>query len=204
MDRSELERDALLAISLRERKKRATREALSAAALELGISRGLENVRVEDIAARASVSPRTYNNYFASREEAMCAIGARRAAELKAHLLARPAHEPITRAVIESIVAISAHPTPFERRGMQFVASTPQLKGEYLKMTVVIERALAEGVTERIAADPADMYPRVLAACCSGAVRVATDTWLDPENVVPLEALLREALTQAISGGAPC
>jgi hypothetical protein len=38
---------------LRERKKRATREALSRAALHLAIERGLDNVLVEDIAAEA-------------------------------------------------------------------------------------------------------------------------------------------------------
>jgi AcrR family transcriptional regulator len=31
-------------------------------------------VHVEDIAAVAGVSPRTYNNYFASKQEAICSI----------------------------------------------------------------------------------------------------------------------------------
>ena len=56
---------------LRERKKQATREALSWAALRLAVDRGLENVRVEDIAAEAGVSPRTFNNYFSSKYEAI-------------------------------------------------------------------------------------------------------------------------------------
>ncbi|HEY5017289.1 MAG TPA: helix-turn-helix domain-containing protein, partial [Streptosporangiaceae bacterium] len=58
---------------LRERKKLATRQALGAAAMRLAIERGLENVLVEDIAAAADVSPRTFNNYFASKYEAICA-----------------------------------------------------------------------------------------------------------------------------------
>jgi pyruvate/2-oxoglutarate dehydrogenase complex dihydrolipoamide acyltransferase (E2) component len=59
---------------LRERKKEATREALSMAALRLALERGIANVRVGDIAAAAGVSPRTYNNYFSNREQAICAL----------------------------------------------------------------------------------------------------------------------------------
>src|ERR1700730_17662225 len=59
---------------LRARKKLATRQALGAAAMRLAIEHGLENVLVEDIAAAADVSPRTFNNYFASKYEAICAL----------------------------------------------------------------------------------------------------------------------------------
>jgi AcrR family transcriptional regulator len=58
---------------MRERKKRATREALSAAAPRLARERGPENVRVDDIADAAGVSPRAYNNDLSSREHAIMA-----------------------------------------------------------------------------------------------------------------------------------
>src|SRR5450755_813395 len=80
---------------LRERKKQQTREALSWAALRLAVERGLANVLVEDIAAEAGVSPRTYNNYFSSKAEAITwrhLDRARRTADL---LRARPADEPL-------------------------------------------------------------------------------------------------------------
>ena len=65
---------------LRERKKAATREALSTAALRLALEHGPQNVRVDDIAEAAGVSPRTYNNYFSSREAAIvAAVAAERA-----------------------------------------------------------------------------------------------------------------------------
>ncbi|MEV6641490.1 helix-turn-helix domain-containing protein [Amycolatopsis sp. NPDC051371] len=81
---------------LRERKKLATREALSVAALRLALERGPGNVRVDDIADAAGVSPRTYNNYFSSREQAIvAAMTAERVLRIAAALRARPATEPL-------------------------------------------------------------------------------------------------------------
>lgn len=54
----------------RERNKRVTRRALRAAALELGLARGLAEVSTEEIARRAGVSPRTFFNYFDTKEDA--------------------------------------------------------------------------------------------------------------------------------------
>src|SRR4051812_22365493 len=54
----------------RERRKRATRRALRAAILELGMERGLDAVRIDEIAERAGVSTRTFFNYFDTKEDA--------------------------------------------------------------------------------------------------------------------------------------
>src|SRR3954463_2874913 len=89
----------------REAKKRATRDARSAAALRLALEHGPQNVRVDDIAEAAGVSPRTYNNYFSSREQAIvAAIAAERALRVGAALRARPTDEPLAEAVVEAVV----------------------------------------------------------------------------------------------------
>ncbi len=70
-------------VSLRERKKLATRRLLRRAALDLVAERGLTNVTVEDIAEAADVSPRTFFNYFPSKEAALFGGDPDRAAELR-------------------------------------------------------------------------------------------------------------------------
>src|SRR3954451_24178664 len=78
-------------VGLREQKKQATREALREAALRLALERGADNVRVDDIAEAAGVSPRTYNNYFASRDQAIvAAVTAEREARVAAAVPGRP------------------------------------------------------------------------------------------------------------------
>ncbi|WJX98873.1 TetR family transcriptional regulator [Curtobacterium sp. 458] len=56
---------------LRERKRLATRLAIQQAALRIAVEDGLAAVTVDEISRRADVSPRTFFNYFPSKEQAI-------------------------------------------------------------------------------------------------------------------------------------
>ncbi len=58
-------------LGLRERKRLATRRAIQLAALELVAEPGLDGVTVVEISRVAYISPRTFLNYFPSKEEAV-------------------------------------------------------------------------------------------------------------------------------------
>ena len=190
---------------LRERKKQQTREALSWAALRLAVERGLGNVLVEDIAAEAGVSPRTYNNYFSSKAEAITWRHLDRARRMADLLRARPPGEPLWESITCAAVAQAggerATPEPEWIAGVRLMLSEPELQGEFLKAGAAAERECAVVIAERTGTDAdRDMYPRLVAAAIGAAILVANEQWLRAEPPVPPAPLLRDALTQIAAG----
>jgi AcrR family transcriptional regulator len=165
-------------LGLRERKKRATREALSTAALRLALEHGLDNLRVEDIAAAAGVSPRTYNNYFSSREEAICALRFERSRHMGDALRDRPPREPLDRAIVAAMLEINSTTEPDEK-AMRLIMCSAALRAEFMKNIAQIERPLVVAIAERTGTDPdGDLFPRLMASTVFGAMRTATEHWL--------------------------
>jgi AcrR family transcriptional regulator len=62
---------SLSELGLRERKRIATRRAIQLAAVELASDRGFDRVTIDEISHTANVSPRTFFNYFPSKESAI-------------------------------------------------------------------------------------------------------------------------------------
>ncbi|MFF9403554.1 TetR/AcrR family transcriptional regulator [Streptomyces sp. NPDC014744] len=165
---------------LRERKKQATREALREAALRLAMERGPDQVRVEDIAEAAGVSPRTYNNYFASREQAIVsAVTADREARIAAAVAARPAGVCLADVVTEAVVEQYTNAAEREHEALLLITTRTALRDAFLDTTLGIEPPLAAVIAERLA-DAGAHTARVLAASVAAAVRIALEGWLRP------------------------
>jgi AcrR family transcriptional regulator len=193
----------------RERKKLATRYALSSAALQLAVERGLENVTIEDITDRADVALRTFSNYFASKHEAICAIPADRARRIGASLLERPASEPLWEALINAV--LQHYDGADQALGQEFmvaiglVVNSPAIRGEYLKIHSEMQDALAVAIAERTGIDSeTDMYPQILAGAITAASQVAIRHWFRADSPEPLRPIIERALRQlAACSGTP-
>ncbi len=189
---------------LREQKRAVVRQALSRAALDLALQRGLERVLVPDIAARAGVSPRTFNNYFASKEEAVVAPAFDRIARILAAFRERSSAEPLWTSITEAIVS-QFRPGDSEGgnalRHARLISDSPALWVEQLRAYAAIEVLLADAIAQRLGvATDEDLFPRLVAAMAISASRVAFEHWLSGDRDETFTTMLSRALDQV--GGA--
>jgi AcrR family transcriptional regulator len=181
------------------------REALSLAAIKLAVERGLENVLVEDVAAAVDVSPRTFNNYFSSKWEAIAWREVNRAMQIGDLLRARPPEVPIwqnvTSAVLEMYGGIpdrtATLPSADWVEGIQRIARHPLMLGEILKGRAQVVETLAAAIDERLGSDlDHDMYSKVFADAVMSACFIGQDYWLHADPPMPMGDAIREALRQ--------
>jgi len=159
------------------------------------VEQGFDNLRVEEIAEAAGVSPRTFNNYFSSKEEAICAARITQSERLAAALRARPEDEPLIDALID--VFRAEHIREPSRAVFRLMHSTPALSGEFLRSAMAAEAPLIEAIAHRTGTDPAkDLLPRVAAAAIFGAMRVSIQQWMCVADSPPYVTVLGDALNQ--------
>ena len=187
---------------LRERKKQATREALSSAALRLALENGPDNVRVDDIAEAAGVSPRTYNNYFASREQAIvAAVVAERDARVAAAVAER-ADSTLSEAVTEAVIEQYTGQAELGPNALLLISSHPALRDAYVGTAAMMEPPLARVIADRVGSVE---VAAVLAASVAAATRVALDRWVTPADsgLVVITGTLPDLLRHSLAPLAP-
>ncbi|EXU63065.1 TetR family transcriptional regulator [Streptomyces sp. PRh5] len=182
---------------LRERKKAATRQSLHDAAVLLAAEHGVESLTVEAIADAATVSRRTFSNYFASKEQALLHHDRARTVRLVELIRARPARESLMMAVIgaaeQHCTEFAADPEQEER--YRALRLHPALLPELVATYAAAERDLAVAVEERLPAGPdTPLRAQILAATLLAAFRVVGQTALERHERDVVD-LLRQALT---------
>jgi AcrR family transcriptional regulator len=167
-------------------------------------------VVVDDIAAAANVSPRTFRNYFATKAEAVAAGHLERMLSSADELRTRPASEPLWTAITNSVAAQFEPPAQksealrdadrwLER--IRFVFTEPSIRGEVLKASAAAQVELAEVIARRVGARPVkDLYPQVVAAVVTAVVGTVVDRWLRDGPSGSIVPLLRKAFELVATG----
>ncbi|KJE24206.1 transcriptional regulator, TetR family [Frankia torreyi] len=194
-------------LGLRERKKLRTRRALRMAAIRLVAERGLDGVSVDEIAAAAEVSTRTFFNYFPTKDDAIVGIDPEDIREITEALAARPAgEEPLAavRAVmLQRAALIAPEQADLWRTRLAIIRRHPHLMTASAASWSSYENALAEAVGSRCGLDPArDPYPAVLVAAVLAIVRILSVRWQESPGA-PLADLLGQAFDSLARGLPP-
>ena len=168
---------------LRERKRQQTRERLTRVAMALFLERGFEATTLDDIAAAADVSRRSFFHYFASKEDVVFAWHEESMAALIAAVAARPAGEAMLAAAENAIAAIARQLEPGEAIAMaRLKHGNPALQARDQVKYEKLERALADALIKRAGHKSADhksdkLQARLVAMIATGTLRIGGELW---------------------------
>lgn len=182
---------------LRERKKRQTRHALHRAAIELVTEHGLSGVTTDDIARAAGVSPRTFFNYFPTKEAALMGVPEVIVEKVSRLVSERPMDEPIwasARLVAQRLAELTTRDEELWRKRRSLMANRPEVS----HLVIGSQHALETGLIDALVARAEVLHPqlapwrsRLIAMTALSAVRIASVLGDDPDEV---QQLLREML----------
>ncbi|HET9969085.1 MAG TPA: hypothetical protein VFQ68_12700, partial [Streptosporangiaceae bacterium] len=106
------------------------------------------------------------------------------------------------RTAAEELRELGGDPAGWLRR-MKSAHTDPQLRAARAAQMAMTERAVAEGIAERLGTDPErDPYPGLLAATAAGVFRASVSFWAGTGGTVPLERLVDQAFS-ALADGLP-
>jgi AcrR family transcriptional regulator len=178
---------------LRDRKRAQTRIRIEAAAVELVLRDGLEATTVDAISERADISPRTFFNYFESKDAAVLGMRPRQAdEEVMAEQLAIAGDLDLVVAVVRLVMAtmgVAEIMDPgLHRRRLEIMRRHPEIVGSQFAQLNARKVRLAGHVTQILSRrSPREHDPGlspdtqaeggIVLALCASAVHSAVLDW---------------------------
>lgn len=180
----------------REQKREETRRRLTRAAQRLFAEQGFDRTSVDEIAAAAGVSRRTFFHYFDSKEDVILSRHAEFERVLLDAIRTAPPEQPLLRVAEQAAIAALASFDAEEARLIeQLKRDTPALgardHGKYERL----ERAIAAALAERAGTSPDDLRTRLDAMLVTGVLRVGGAGWLSASAAgMPVEDYVRQVV----------
>ncbi len=155
-------------VGRRERKKAATRKAISDAATQLFVERGFDEVSIREVADAADVSPTTVFAHFPQKEALVFDEDDAQRDMLVAAVRDRPEGTSVSDALRDlyrrELIGLAFDPTGAHRRQfMQLITDTPALRDYASRMWLRHEDALAAAIAETTGQSEPDAETRVYA-----------------------------------------
>ena len=180
---------------LRERRKALTRQEITEAAVNLFERQGFDATTVEEIAAAADVSPRTFFRYFESKVEILLPQehGDDDEPGVEELVAARPADE----SPIEALHQVFRHKLgdvvehgDLAVRQYRLLMATPELRSLALEHIHDHTDEFAQMFANRLGVPADALEPQLMAAAVTGAMWTVMDHWVaegaDAKRLLPI------------------
>ncbi len=183
---------------LRSRKRRLRRRAIEDAALTLFDAHGFAATTIDQIAAAADVSPRTFFHYFPSKEDVVLGDFDARLELLREALARRLARDAPSTALRRALLEV-AEDYQAEREQillrLRITQAAPSVRARSLDLQAQWEERIAATFAASFGVDPGDdPRPSILAAVAVAAMRIGQRRWLAEWGAARLPDLITEAL----------
>ncbi|WP_258933502.1 TetR/AcrR family transcriptional regulator [Nesterenkonia pannonica] len=158
-----------------------TRKTIADAALQLTEEKGLDDVTIDDIAREAFVSPRTFSNYFASKEEAVLGAFNLGVDQVLDDFSSRRPEGPPLQTLCELMYDYARENPTQLRQAAQVTAlelKNPSLRKFRVEREVEMIGQLSYRLGECTGTDAnTDLYPSLVAAAAISAVSASLAIW---------------------------
>lgn len=161
-------------MSLRETKRRATARALAQAAYDLAVERGVDGFTIDEVAARAGYSRRTFANHYAGKEEAIVAVASSLVREGLDTAVAKDLPlldwlQAVARAQLSGGLLLTL-------RDLRILAERhPPLRPHLLEVQMHIRENAREAVLARVDGPGSRIYAHLLVGAAYGALTCVLD-----------------------------
>ncbi|GAA3395285.1 mycofactocin system transcriptional regulator [Cryptosporangium minutisporangium] len=170
--------------------------------LELFTTRGFDETTIDDIAATAGISRRTFFRYYTSKNDLVWGDFDTELARLRDRLAATPPEVPMMAALREAVVAfnqVDAAHVALHRRRMALILGVPTLIAHSTLRFAGWRDVIAEFVAARVGGAATALLPQLVAHASLGCAVAAYTDWLrDPG--AELEPLLDRAIAELSVG----
>lgn len=179
---------------LRERKKRETKKRLTEKGIALFLEKGIDDTTLDEIAAAAGISRRTFFYYFTSKDEILLSLQSGIGEMLADAVRKAPATSTPIDAVREAALQVcNAIPTHDMVEMDRLMRTSPGVQARKQASYVQQEGEIYEALRERWPEPERSMALRVVAMLSVGAMRIAGDIFNREQGKRSMVDVLREA-----------
>jgi AcrR family transcriptional regulator len=179
---------------LRERKRRETLHRIAEVGLNAFLTRGYDETTLDEIAAAAGISRRTFFHYFKSKDDVLLAYLGNYASMIKASVLEEPSPAaPIEIARNALLRLVGRFQEPEMMATARLMRESKTLRSRRHAGYLQFEQAIFDGLCELRPGQELRDSLRLVSLVAIAALRLAVETWQQQNARRPLAGYIQDA-----------